>query len=232
MDIPTNGLLPASCIFAGELMLAVEAQTGFSTPFGIFSPKIFLIGTLTEKIQRDDKISTLRISDPTGVFSCSMSWQNSALLKIAEDIETPSFVAIFGTMRFRKYASRSFIEIVPETITPACREARNAWILSTAESTVSRLERSPASDLRKELAGKINFALSSIRPPPPKEEISNEKIFEIITALSEKKGARILDVLARLTTLGLDETAAKTRLGLLMEEGECYTPTTEFIKLA
>jgi len=232
MDTPNTGLPPASRIFAGELIHAVETETGFKTPFGIFSPKIFLIGTLTEKIMRDDKISSLRVSDPTGVFSCSMSWQNTALLKTAEEIDAPSFVAIFGTVRFRKYAGRTFLEIIPETITTSTREARNAWIFSTAESAILRLEKSPASDLRKELAEKISSALSSVRPPEPKKEVTNETILEIISVLSEKKGARILDVLARLQSLGLDETSAKMRLGMLMEEGECYTPTTEFIKIA
>ncbi|HJJ34659.1 MAG TPA: hypothetical protein O0X79_03220 [Methanocorpusculum sp.] len=232
MDTPNTGLLPASCIFAGELMHAAEAEIGFTTPFGIFSPKIFLIGTLTEKILRDEKISSLRISDPTGVFSCSMSWQNIPLLKTADEIEVPSFVAVFGTVRFRKYAGRTFLEIVPETISPSTREARDAWIVSTAESAIPRLENSPPSDLRKEVAGKISAALSSVRPPGPKEEVTNEKILDIISSLSEKKGARILDVIARLSSLGLDEKSAKMRLGMLMEEGECYTPTTEFIKIA
>ena len=232
MDTPNTGLLPASCIFAGELMHAAEAEIGFTTPFGIFSPKIFLIGTLTEKILRDEKISSLRISDPTGVFSCSMSWQNIPLLKTADEIEVPSFVAVFGTVRFRKYAGRTFLEIVPETISPSTREARDAWIVSTAESAIPRLENSPPSDLRKEVAGRISAALSSVRPPGPKEEVTNEKILDIISSLSEKKGARILDVIARLSSLGLDEKSAKMRLGMLMEEGECYTPTTEFIKIA
>ncbi|ABN06687.1 Uncharacterized protein-like protein [Methanocorpusculum labreanum Z] len=232
MDTQNTGLLPASRIFAGELMHAVDTETGFKTPFGIFSPKIFLIGTLTEKIQRDGKISSLRISDPTGVFSCSMNWQNTALLKTADEIDAPSFVAVFGMVRFRKYAGRTFLEIVPETITPSTREARDAWILSTAESAISRLEKSPVSDIRKELAGRISAALSSVRPAGPKEEIANEKILEIISSLSEKKGARILDVISCLKSLGLDESSAKMRLGILMEEGECYTPTTEFIKIA
>ena len=213
-------------------MHAAEAEIGFTTPFGIFSPKIFLIGTLTEKTRRDDKVSSLRISDPTGVFSCSMSWQNTPLLKTADEIEAPSFVAVFGTVRFRKYAGRTFLEIVPETITPSTREARDAWILSTAESAISRLETSRVSDLRKELAGRISAALSSVRPAGQKEEITNEKILEIISVLSEKKGARILDVISRLKSLGLDDPSAKMRLGMLMEEGECYTPTTEFIKIA
>jgi RPA family protein len=232
MDTQNNGLLPASCIFAGELIHAVETGTGFSTPFGIFSPKIFLIGTLTEKIQRDGKISSLRVSDPTGVFSCSMNWQNTALLKTADEIDAPSFVAVFGTIRFRKYAGRTFLEIVPETIAPSTRSARDAWIVSTAESAISRLEKSPPSDSRKELAGKISAALASVKPVGPKEEITNETILEIISALSEKKGAKILDVISRLQSLGLDESSAKMRLGILMEEGECYTPTTEFIKIA
>jgi len=232
MDTQNNGLLPASCIFAGELIHAVETGAGFSTPFGIFSPKIFLIGTLTEKIQRDGKISSLRVSDPTGVFSCSMNWQNTALLKIADEIDAPSFVAVFGTVRFRKYVGRTFLEIVPETIAPSTRSARDAWIVSTAESAISRLEKSLPSDSRKELAGKISAALASVKPAGPKEEVTNEKILEIISALSEKKGAKILDVISRLQSLGLDESSAKMRLGILMEEGECYTPTTEFIKIA
>ena len=233
MDTPPNGLVPASCIFAGEFALATEsANAGFTTPFGIFTQRIFLIGTLTEKTTRDGKISSLRLSDPTGVFTCSMNWENTQLLKTAGELDVPSFVAVFGTVRFRKYAGRTFLEIVPETLLPATRESRNAWIFHTAESAVSRLEKCRNSPVRKELAGKIKLALESARPAEPKNELTNEQILEIITALTEKKGAKILDVISRLKTLGLDETSAKTRLGLLMEEGECYTPTTELIKIA
>ncbi len=232
MDTQNTRLPPASRIFASELILAVDTETGFKTPFGIFSPKIFLIGTLTEKTRRDGKISLLRISDPTGILSCSMNWQNTALLKTADEIDVPSFVAVFGTVRFRKYAGKTFLEIVPETISPSTRGARDAWIVSTAESAISRLETSPPSDLRKDLAGKISAALGSGRPAAPKEEITNETILGIISSLSEKKGAKILDVISRLQSLGLDEPSAKMRLGILMEEGECYTPTTEFIKIA
>ena len=233
MDTPPNGLVPASCIFAGEFALATEsANAGFTTPFGIFTQRIFLIGTLTEKTSRDGKISSLRLSDPTGVFTCSMNWENTRLLKTAGELDVPSFVAIFGTVRFRKYAGRTFLEIVPETLLPATRESRNAWIVQTAESAVSRLEKCRNSPVRKELAGKIKLALESARPAEPKDELTNEQILEIISALTEKKGAKILDVISRLKTLGLDETSAKTRLGLLMEEGECYTPTTELIKIA
>ena len=248
MDTPNTGLLPASCIFAGELMHAAEAETGFTTPFGIFSPEIFLIGTLAEKILRDDKISSLRIPSArpmAGMWATTQPAPNqSSTTAIARRTRFRAMSPRVGTKastaartsgdacRARDAAKATTPMKNSSRIAPSTREARDAWIVSTAESAIPRLENSPPSDLRKEVAGKISAALSSVRPPGPKEEVTNEKILDIISSLSEKKGARILDVIARLSSLGLDEKSAKMRLGMLMEEGECYTPTTEFIKIA
>ena len=42
----------------------------------------------------------------------------------------------------------------------------------------------------------------------------------------------IFEVVSRLGALGMGEADAKAALARLMEEGECYTPTTELIKVA
>ena len=232
------GLEPAACIYAWELALASERPDGFQTPFGTFSPKIYLTGTLTEKTVRNQKISALRVSDPTGVFPVSMNWQNTSLMQQVEALDVPSFIGVFGTVRFRRYAGTILPEIQPELIRTTDRTARDQWLRSAAESALIRLEQLTPSPKRSEFAAVILRALENIKEnqPPQSPEIapalSDEQLLSIITELSGKKGAQIAEVLARAGTLGMTETSAKAALARLMEEGECYTPTTEFIKVA
>ncbi len=233
-----SGLLPAACIYAWELALASERPDGFQTPFGTFSPNIYLTGTLTEKTVRNQKISALRVSDPTGVFPVSMNWQNTSLMHQAETLDIPSFIAVFGTVRFRRSAGTILTEIQPELIRTADRTTRDQWLRSAAESALLRLEQLPSSPKRHEFAGLILHALENIKEhqPPRSPEtapaLSDEQLLNIITELSGKKGAMIADVISRAVTLGMTETTAKAALARLMEEGECYTPTTELIKVA
>ena len=233
-----SGLEPAACIYAWELALASEQPDGFQTPFGTFSPKIYLTGTLTEKTVRNQKISALRVSDPTGVFPISMNWQNKTLMQQAETLDIPSFIAVFGTVRFRRYAGVTLTEIEPELIRTVDRTIRDQWLRSAAESALLRLELLPSSPQRHEFAGLILHALENIKEPQPPQSLqtapalSDEQLLSIITELSGKKGALIADVISRAVTRGMTEISAKAALARLMEEGECYTPTTELIKVA
>lgn len=234
------GLPPAACIYAWELAQAAEHPDGFQTPFGTFPQNIYLTGTLTEKIARNQKISALRVSDPTGVFQISLNWQNTTLMQQTETLEIPSFITVFGTVRFRRYAGTTITEIQPELIRTVDRTARDQWLRSTAESALQRLEQLPHTPDRHEFAGLILRALENIKDkenqshgsPETTPALSDEQLLGIITELSGKKGAPIADVIARTVTLGMTETAAKAALARLMEEGECYTPTTELIKVA
>ncbi|MDO5844450.1 MAG: hypothetical protein Q4Q53_04835 [Methanocorpusculum sp.] len=223
---------PASRLFASEFNLASEAEGGFKTPFGVFSSKIFIVGTLTEKVFRNNNISALRVSDPTGVFNLNLNWNNKKVMSEAEAIDAPSFVSVFASINFRKFGSRVYTEIIPEVISPSNRKARDTWICDCALSSFQRLEKSADSDLRKDLRSKIIQALTAAKPKEPAKVLSDAEIFEIIESLYEKKGAPIVNVLKKLSEAGMDESSSKAILERMAEDGDLYSPTKETIKVA
>ena len=230
----------AACITAWELTrknISAAYGGGFCTLYGTYSDTIFFVGTLTEKIQRNGQISSLLVSDPTGVLTFSLSPQDTVLLRTADALDVPCFVAITASVRLRAYAGKSYIELSPETLTPADRKTRDAWLCCAADEALSRITSlSPSAD-RKEFADVLTDALANVRdesPVPEKTqpEVTDEQILAIILELSGKRGAPIFEVVSRLGALGMGEADAKAALARLMEEGECYTPTTELIKVA
>ncbi len=230
----------AACITAWELTrknISAASGGGFCTLYGTYSDTIFFVGTLTEKIQRNGQISSLRVSDPTGVLTFSLSPQDTVLLRTADALDVPCFVAITASVRLRAYAGKSYIELSPETLTPADRKTRDAWLCCAADEALSRITSlSPSAD-RKEFSDVLTDALANVRdesPVPEKTqpEVTDEQILAIILELSGKRGAPIFEVVSRLGALGMGEADAKAALARLMEEGECYTPTTELIKVA
>jgi RPA family protein len=207
---------------------------GFQTEFGVFGSTIFLAGTLTEKILYSEKISTLRISDPTGVFTLSMNWQNTDLMQTAEKIDVPAFVLVTGTVKFRIRAGKTYPQITPDIFISCDRSTRDAWLCGAAADATTRLEKFQVSPKMHEFAAVLIKALENIRndpstAAPAAPAVTDEQLLAIIIELSGRKGAPITDVVARAKTLGMGETEAKAALAHLMEEGECYTPTTELI---
>ncbi len=239
--LPPSGLPAAACLFFWEFAKASERPSGgFQTPFGSFGDTLFLCGTLTEKVRKSGKITSLRISDPTGVFTVSTVRTAPQLTGVIEQLDSPSFVLVTGSVKFRTYANKSYIEIIPDLIIPCDRKTRDAWLCGAVSNAIARLEQLPSSPDRREFVELLQKTLENVRVAQPTAAastvpaaaVSDEQLLAIIAELSGKKGAPIADVIARTAALGMGEKDTKAALARLMEEGECYTPTTEFIKVA
>jgi RPA family protein len=233
----------AACISAWELTggnISVVSGGGFRTPYGVFSDTIFFVGTLTEKTLKNDRLSSLRVSDPTGVITLSLVPDNAALVRTADTLDVPCFVAVTATVKFRIYAEKSHLELHPVILTPVNRKIRDAWLCCVATRTLARITASPPSSERKEFADVLANALTSIKDEDfdpisvynNSAAITDNQLLLIITELSGKKGAPISEVIAHLKTLGMSEIDSKAALSRMMAEGECYAPTTELIKIA
>ncbi|MCZ0861307.1 hypothetical protein O0S10_08760 [Methanocorpusculum sp. MG] len=240
---PSSRMPAAACITAWELTgrnISVVSGGGFRTPYGSFSGKLFFVGTLTEKILRNGRLSSLRVSDPTGVLTFSLPPQNAALIRTADALDIPGFVAVTATVKLRDSAGKTYLELIPDILSPADRKTRDAWLCCVAEEVLVRIAALSPSPERKEFADVLVNALANVRdenpvPVPAPETpaaVTDVQLLAIITELSGKKGAPIADVIARAETLGMNATDTKAALARLMEEGECYTPTTELIKVA
>jgi RPA family protein len=233
----------AACITAWELTegnVSAISGGGFQTPYGTFSDAIFFVGTLTEKISKSGRPLSLRVSDPTGVVTFSIVPQKTVLIRAVDALDIPCFVAITAVVRLRVYAEKSHLELRPEILIPVDRRVRDAWLCCAAAGALARITTSPSSLGRKEFVNVLVNALANVRDENPipisgseiPAAITDVQLLAIITKLSGKKGAPISDVVASAVALGMDEANIKAVLSRLMEEGECYTPTTEFIKIA
>jgi len=231
---PSAPFTPASHLFAWEMAHASPvygANGRCRTPFGIFSKETAYIGTVIETITAGDKIVSLRMSDPTGICVVNIDPRAESLYEKAEELDVPSFVYVFGTIRTRQSGVSDTAEISASIIQQVSRDARNSWILETAKETAERLARLPAENTEEFRTLLIN-AVSAAKPAEKKPEVSDEAVLSLIESLYEGKSAPRDKVLNALQERGMTEKQAKDTISRLMEEGECYAPKPDIIKLA
>ncbi len=230
-----SAIVPASQLFAWEMSYAspIHGANGrCRTPFGVHSKEIAYIGTLTETITSGDKIVALRMSDPTGICTVNLDPRAEGLYEKAEELDVPSFVYIFGTIRTRNSGVPADPEISATVIKPVSRDARNSWILQTAYDTACRLEKLEPTGKIHEFQTIIKNAITTVKPPEKKQAITDEEVLDLIHSLYEGRSAPRDKVLEGLKEKGMTKQQAVETIARLMEEGECYAPKPDIIKLA
>jgi RPA family protein len=112
-------------------------------PTGERCNRIFLVGTLTEKLRQGDQniFYRGRVVDPTGTFFIMAgSYQPEAMQQLAKT-ETPAFVAVVGKPNLYQTPDGAFlVSVRVESITVVDKETRDQWILDTASRTLDRID--------------------------------------------------------------------------------------------
>jgi uncharacterized protein len=143
---------PARRVFAAELRECrhqfregedEKSPTFVLLPTGERSNRIFLVGTLTEKLRQGDQniFYRGRVVDPTGTFFIMAgSYQPEAMQQLAK-VETPAFVAVIGKPNLYQKPDGSFlVSVRVESITVVDKETRDIWTIDTAARTLDRLD--------------------------------------------------------------------------------------------
>ena len=230
---PSAALTPASRLFAWEMSRAspVHGDSGrCRTPFGIFAKETAYIGTVIDTVTAGDKIVSLRMSDPTGICTVHLDPRVSGLYEKAAELEVPSFVYVFGTIQTRS-GTADTAEVSAVVIQPVSRDARNSWILNTAKDTAERLLRFSPEETA-EYRTLLVDAVSAAKPAEKKQAVSDEEVLSLIESCYEGKSAPKEKVLDALQERGLTRKQASDIIVRLMEEGECYAPKPDIIKIA
>lgn len=230
---PSAALTPASQLFAWEMAraLPVHGDSGrCRTPSGIHSRETAYIGALIETVSYHDRIVSLRMSDPTGICTVHIDPRAEELYDIAEELDVPSFVYVFGTIRTRSQGGEE-AEISATVLRPVSRDARNSWILSAASDAAERISRLPEAE-REEFRSLLLNAVTAAKPAEKKQEMSDEEVLSLIESCYEGKSAPREKVLEALKGRGMTKQQAAECIARLMEEGECYAPKPDIIKLA
>ena len=227
-------LTPASQLFAWEMSRAspVHGDSGrCRTPFGIFAKETAYIGTVIETVTAGDKIVALRMSDPTGICTVHLDPRNSGLYETAAELDVPSFVYVFGTIQTRSSGVADTAVLSAVVIKAVSRDARNRWILASAKDTAERLARFPKTETA-EFRSLLQNAVSAAKPAEKKQAMTDEEVLSLIESCYEGKSAPREKVLDALKERGLTRQQAADIIARLMEEGECYAPKPDIIKIA
>lgn len=223
---------PVGWIFADECHRARRGRDGFVTPTGALINRLFCIGVLTEVQVQNSRAVEARVSDPTGGFSVSVNRSCPHVADLLAATEPPAFVALSGELAQK---GTEEIRLIADSCQIVQRADRDRFIRLCAEDTIQRLEAvRERTDEHKEIAEMVRRALSVTEGSqemagPPVDR--REQMVEILTSLSGPKGALLDEVIRSAGDAGIGESEVKAILTELLEEGDCYMPTTGTIRL-
>jgi uncharacterized protein len=227
---------------------------GVLTPTGLCCRQVFVAGALTE-VQDDGKGVFLgRLSDGTGTYELAYFGPHPALTSAVEHLSPPVFVTVTGqAMLPAKEGKLPFIR--PEEITPVSRAVRDLWVICTAEETTARLEAvqaaidgraepgapssptTPASSLDRAgvlaLAAVVGRALDQVQPLDPAALVDEDPtvVLTRILEAGDRKGMTVTDLICAGEQAGLSSMVIERAIGVLLAEGDCYTPVKGTIRL-
>ena len=248
MELRSGGLVgldAAARLFAGEIGQTTRIRGGsFLSPTGAAGRRAFFAGALTSVSSGGGRVFA-RIADPTGTLTVLAGWREAAAASALQAIEPPAFAAVSGALA----SAGGETVIVPETVVRVERSVRDLWVLRTADLTLSRIERmidAPAGpgavaatahykttpETLAGLALMVQAALRTVQDAGlPAAPIDARAV--LIALLEEAPGRRAAEetLLAAVAERGIGQEAARTALAALMEEGECYMPSSGQVKL-
>lgn len=111
------------------------------TRSGAVVNRVFIVGTALEceDFGGDSPFWKVKVSDPKGVFSCTVGQYSTTHAQDAvENLETPCFVAIVGKVKMHEYNDKELFDIAIESITPTNVDTYDRWCKETERLTAER----------------------------------------------------------------------------------------------
>lgn len=233
----------ATRVFAGELThpesVVVDDNAGGAvlTPSGARCSRLFLVGACTEIRTQPGRIEA-RIADPTGAFLLSAHPDQPAVFDRLRSITPPAFVAVTCAVRARSASSPPQFSLVPESIAPATRQMRDLWVLVTGEHTLDRLEQEPrigSPECISEIAAMVLSALETVQTGEHAGPVvvidPRQVVMDHLAGGSGPRGMPVDALVESVQKHGISEDAVRRIINELRAEGDCYAPTTGYVKL-
>ncbi|TAJ44583.1 hypothetical protein [Methanofollis fontis] len=234
METPDGGrgaLAGTSRLFAGEIAGLDRCADGrFRSVTGDPVERLFFAGALTHVGTRGGRVHA-RVADPTGTVQVVAGRREPGQAAALTAIAPPAFITVTGVPGLLE----GRVAIIPEAVVRTDRAVRDLWVLRTADLTLFRIERAVDAgengDALVALARMVHEALrtvsdSPVAPPPDVRSL-------LISILEDAPGRRIAeeDLFAAAAVRGVERVAAESALEELMEEGECYMPSSGQVRL-
>jgi hypothetical protein len=249
-------------LFAGEFNRSTLTLPGEDdksaawvvTPSGASCRQVFLAGALVEVQERGDMLSA-RVADPTGGFDLICGGKNAAPAELILKIPLPSFVSVAGRAQLNRKEGKCMPVIRPDQVHVIDRPIRDQLVITTATSTLARLEvvhqalQGTCTDSRillacshycltkkdlGDLAEMVAGALLSVRSSPESVRVPpadfRELVMGVIRSSTGPRGVSVDEVIEMAGLHGVPKEAALAAIESLIVEDECYQPQKGFLK--
>jgi hypothetical protein len=251
----------AARVFAGDYNMATLSVAGDEgspcwvvTPGGAWCRLLYLAGALTEVRENGDMLHC-RLADPTGAFDVVIGGRRTPVAGVVRKIVVPAFVTISGTAQFYRRNGEAVVSVRPDHVLVVDRGIRDYWVLTTAESTICRLERlleaveGRLTDKRvlavvhhyglslamlREMAAMVDGAVQSVRPTTNNPATGTDVrgiIMEILREESGPRGTAVQHVIECAAAQGFAQEAVLAAIGELIQDDDCYQPQKGYLKL-
>jgi RPA family protein len=223
-------------------------------PSGASCRQVFLVGALVEVQEQGDMLSA-RVADPTGGFDLVCGGKNTALRESIRKIPLPSFVSVSGRAQLYRREGKPVLTIRPDQVHVIDRRIRDQGMITTAITTLARLEQmnqalkgactnsrtllacshySPTPGDLSKMADMVAGALTSVRPSPETNNTvqadPRDMVMEYIRSVSGPRGVAVEEILEMARQRAVPPEAVLTAIESLIVEDECYQPQKGYVK--
>jgi len=241
---------------ASSLVLEMGEPDAYQvvTPYGARCSNVFICGVLTEVNERSDLLHA-RVVDPTGGFDLITSHNAGGQGEILRHLVPPCFVTAIGKPRISRNGGIFSITVRPSAVREVDRMVRDTWVITTAELTFERLraldeamakgcESTGFSDVcghyknsretLVQMARTVYKALISVQAVKGVREEAPDNLsvlLELIRTNSGPKGIPLHDLAPLASMKGISDVELTRLVRRLLEEDECYQPSSGIIRL-
>ncbi|GAB7015832.1 hypothetical protein [Methanogenium cariaci] len=195
--------------------------------------KCLFCGALTEVPDADKPMLHLSLYDPTGMLTVGYYTGNPDISTFLNETDLPVFVLCAAGMR----CTADECMPVLESVVPVSRALRDTFVVAAAADLIGLLEHADLSPDRKErICNMAEQALATVLTEHPVAAVPDDALLstveQVIRDISDEKNAVSLDLLlAALGENGISRETALAVLKTMIEDGDCYQPKPDIIRL-
>jgi len=201
---------------------------------GRFISKCLFCGALTEVPEMKKPVMTLSLYDTTGMLVVGYHTGNCEISTFLNKTSLPVFVLCAAGIR----CMAGDCMLVSESMVPVSRAVRDTFVLAAAGDLIEHLEQSQDDrpDRKKRLCDMAEKALLTVKPEEPAPVVPDDAVIlqvetEIRKISDEKNTVAITELIAALEKMGVTPDTTRAALKAMIDDGECYQPKPDIIRL-
>lgn len=223
-------------IFAGDLNAGkCDEQNGrILSLSGRNISKCLFCGALTEIPEGNNPLLSLTLYDPTGMLVAGYHTGNPGISAFLNETALPVFVLCTAGIR----CTAGECMPVLESVVPVTRAVRDTFVVAAADDLIRHLEQATDvnPDRKRQVCDMAQRALATVMTDAPAAPVPDAGVIELVQTvfrdISDEKNSVSLDVLtAALGKKGVSRETALAVLKTMIDDGDCYQPKPDIVRL-